>query len=640
MKLSLRARTVLLFLGAAMLPAMSIGILATAQRVNYEKWMASRRVFRQASAMATHAEQLLLSAKSALELAASLDAVKNFESQSRIDPRHRGLPPGADPLKRDEIRHVRMMNDRRLFEYAFLLTRTGDVYLATPHEYQANLPHYNYAFRRYFQDALDVSRGRTAVSDVFLSTATNRPAVHVVTPVRSAEGKVLGVLGAAVRLGDILERADRANELNKAECIQTIIVDGCGSVVAGELATLPAGQEAAGPAELLVLAGHRGSRRIEMNGMEYLVGYHPIETGGAQWGVVVRQPVGRALAAARSQQHWFVALTVALSLLAAALGAVFATSITRPVKRLAAAAGQISRGELAAHVPIESDDELGDLTRSFNKMAEDTHRYRDRVVDRAHELERMNRQLRELDHLKSDFMANVSHELRTPLNAIIGFADLALKSKKAPLAPEIIHFLERVRANAGDLLAIVGRILQLTRVEAGTLGTSLSAFELGGLVEKCVAEVRDKAREKKIRLSVQIADGLPTFHTDASFLREILSNLLHNGVEFTDEGEVCIRAELEKNTFRSHGEEAVRQFAVITVSDTGIGIAPEDIPTIFEAFRQLDGSLSRVHGGLGLGLSISRRLTELLRGEISIESRLGEGSTFRIRIPVNLAQPR
>ncbi len=236
--------------------------------------------------------------------------------------------------------------------------------------------------------------------------------------------------------------------------------------------------------------------------------------------------------------------------------------------------------------------------------------------------------LREHDRLKSAFVANVSHELRTPLNVIIGLCQLLERDRKQPLAPLQVDAVERMGRNARSLLELVNDLLDYSRLEAGRSALHLENVDVAAVAEQVIKNFAGEANEKHVQLQADISPALGYVTTDRHKLSQVLTNLLSNAVKFTATGTIRISA--------APLDEA-RWF--LEVSDTGIGISREALSFIFDEFRQVDDRLTRPYSGVGLGLAITRKIVELLEGEIAVESRPEEGSRFRIIWPLN-ARPR
>jgi signal transduction histidine kinase len=225
---------------------------------------------------------------------------------------------------------------------------------------------------------------------------------------------------------------------------------------------------------------------------------------------------------------------------------------------------------------------------------------------------------------KSQFLANMSHELRTPLNAILGYAELLVDGIYGVLPEKAQGVLERVQSNGKHLLALINDVLDLAKIEAGQLTLTLEDYSLAELVRSVVTATEPLAAAKGLKLAAKIADGMPIAHGDARRVSQVLLNLVGNAVKFTEAGEVEIAAAAQN-----------RQF-LLSVRDTGPGIAAENQERIFGEFQQIDNANTRKAGGTGLGLAISKRMVEMQGGMISVDSVLGQGSTFRVTLPVEV----
>jgi PAS domain S-box-containing protein len=228
---------------------------------------------------------------------------------------------------------------------------------------------------------------------------------------------------------------------------------------------------------------------------------------------------------------------------------------------------------------------------------------------------------------KSDFLASMSHEIRTPMNAIIGIADLLAKT---PLSPEQDKYVQIFRRAGDNLLNLINDILDLSKVEASQLELERTGFSLSDLLEKVREMVAVRAQEKGLELVCEIAPDVPNdLVGDPTRLRQVLLNLLGNAIKFTESGEVALRVAPD-------GDSAARGALRFTISDTGIGIPGEKLSAVFERFTQADSSTTRRYGGSGLGLTISKRLVELMGGCIRVESGVGKGSVFSFTVPLEI----
>ena len=239
---------------------------------------------------------------------------------------------------------------------------------------------------------------------------------------------------------------------------------------------------------------------------------------------------------------------------------------------------------------------------------------------------------------KSEFMANMSHELRTPMNGIIGFTDLVLTTDLQKTQRE---YLQNVRKSAYNLLNIINDILDFSKIEAGKLIIDNACFKLDEVIEETIDILSIKAQEKNLELICNIDSRVPSqFFGDQVRIRQILVNLIGNAIKFTLKGEVSVTVHQESPLYEKDDKRFMD--IAISVKDTGIGIAPEKINTIFESFTQGDSSTTRKFGGSGLGLTISKRLAELMEGTLQAESEYGKGSTFTLRVAMEIVneQPR
>ncbi len=267
------------------------------------------------------------------------------------------------------------------------------------------------------------------------------------------------------------------------------------------------------------------------------------------------------------------------------------------------------------------------LTAILSQLA--TQDLRRTLNDATYDLVQANRQLEEANSLKSQFMARTSHELRTPLNSIIGFSDLAVRKVYGPLTDLQDEGLKRVLSNARRLLTLINDILDLSKIEAGEMQLIERDFKLRNLIDTVEATLAPRAKEKGVKLTMFVSPELPAeMLGDEVRLSQVIMNLVDNAIKYTDEGEV------EAN-FEPIGTTQWR----IKVRDTGRGIHEKDLNRIFEEFYQGQADVPGARrDGAGLGLSITNHLVKLMKGKISVDSRLGKGSTFEVMLPMHAPQ--
>jgi len=239
------------------------------------------------------------------------------------------------------------------------------------------------------------------------------------------------------------------------------------------------------------------------------------------------------------------------------------------------------------------------------------------------EIQDKSRQLAEASQHKSQFLANMSHELRTPLNAIIGVSEMLREDAEA--AKQDLEPLDRVLGAGRHLLALINDILDLSKIEAGRMELQLESFPLPPLIADVVKTIEPLAAKNSNQVAVHCDAASGTLHADQMRLRHALLNLMSNANKFTERGTITVDAR--------QGQQGGRDWVTIAVADTGIGMTPEQMGKLFQEFSQADASTTRKYGGTGLGLAISRRFCQMMGGDITVESKLGRGSTFTIRLP-------
>jgi signal transduction histidine kinase len=288
-------------------------------------------------------------------------------------------------------------------------------------------------------------------------------------------------------------------------------------------------------------------------------------------------------------------------LVALVMGVVLARTLTRPLHALTQATHRMAGGQLEQEVVVGSSDELGQLAQAFN---------------------RMSRRLAQANNARKQMTADVAHELRTPLTVIAGYVE-AMRDGMLPPTPERLSV---IYAELEHLQHLVGDLRLLSQADAGELKLNRQRLELADLLEQARRAFEHQAAQKGVRLGLAGAESLPTLEADENRLAQVLGNLLTNALRYTpDGGRVSLGAQAEPGS------------VVITVTDTGSGIAAEDLPFVFDRFYRADKSRSEAEGESGLGLAIVKALVEAHGGSIGVESAAGRGTTFRVRLPAPMA---
>ncbi|CNK74594.1 two-component sensor histidine kinase BarA [Yersinia frederiksenii] len=355
------------------------------------------------------------------------------------------------------------------------------------------------------------------------------------------------------------------------------------------------------------------------------------------------------LQSVRLQQYKEIFVSTLLLLFCMCVAILFAyrlmRDVTGPIRNMVNAVDRIRRGQLDSRVEGHMLGELNILKNGINSMAMSLAAYHEEMqqnIDQAtsdlrETLEQMeiqnvelglaNKRAQEAARIKSEFLANMSHELRTPLNGVIGFTRQTLKTS---LTPTQTDYLQTIQRSANNLLCIINDVLDFSKLEAEKLILEHIPFSLRGTIDEVIILLTHTAHEKGLELTLHINNDVPEqVIGDAMRLQQIVTNLLGNAIKFTEQGNIDILVAVKTKT-------AQQVILVVEIHDTGIGISESQQAQLFQAFRQADASISRRHGGTGLGLVITERLVKEMGGDISFYSQVDKGSTFRFQIPLDL----
>jgi signal transduction histidine kinase/CheY-like chemotaxis protein len=307
--------------------------------------------------------------------------------------------------------------------------------------------------------------------------------------------------------------------------------------------------------------------------------------------------------------------------------------ISKPILDLAQTARVVSEQKNYSVRAIKhSEDEIGFLIDRFNEMLGEMEKHEKTMIEVNERLRQSQQQALAATETKSQFLANMSHELRTPLNAIIGYSEM-LEEEAEDLGKDgFVADLKKIHGAGKHLLSLINDILDLSKIEAGKMELYLETFDVKTMLEDVVSTTRLLVQKKSNKLEVKMSPELGAMRADMTKVRQALFNLLSNASKFTERGTITLHAERE--TRSSEGD-----WIVLRVQDTGIGMTREQLGRMFQAFSQADASTVRKYGGTGLGLAITRHFCRMMGGDVTVASESGKGSTFTLRLPVEVMDP-
>ncbi|MCG9885297.1 MAG: response regulator [Cyanobacteria bacterium] len=499
-----------------------------------------------------------------------------------------------------------------------------------------------------------VAAGRATWSEVYVDFKEKRLKLTLARPLYDRENQLLGVLGVDFVLSHIWQFLE---QLEISPNAQMFVVDRGGDLIAlssGDRPFVVRGEQVerlaaiAAPVPAVREAVRQLRQRygtyerlaepqqldLKLDGQWYWVQTMPIrDPGGLTWTVVTLVPRSDFMGQIEAGAWGTVAVCVAAIAIAIATGLMAARRISQPVAELQRAARAWGQGQWQVTAAVRSPRELEDLALVFQRMAV-------QIADSFQRLEDHNDELKRLDRLKNEFLANTSHELRTPLNGTIGLVESTLDGSAGPLTDLQRENLAAVARSSYRLLGLVNDILDFSALDQGHLRLEPRAVAIAPELEAVLAIHQATAQAKELTLTVDLPPDLPALWVDPRRLQQILHNLIGNALKFTDRGGITIQAQLPTVRDRPEAGDPITGPLHLSIRDTGIGIPAEKLDQIFNAFEQVDGSDTRRAGGTGLGLAIARQLAIQQGGTIEVTSTVGQGTTFTLTLPTTAEQPR
>jgi len=508
------------------------------------------------------------------------------------------------------------------YKALLIIDAAGEIVVSTKKEQEGK----NELSNAFFKNAMQSGQGH--IKDIYYSELLSENTISFSEPIRCTEHDgehIIGVLVALIDLDYSLYKLLN-NGTGLGDTGESLIVNNKGLALSPlrwsddkpltlKITAAPAIKAAQGQTGIVFTEDYRGKQ------VAAAFTYIP-DTG---WGFVTKQDADEINRPFQAMLFNYAVLFLIMALSVFILVFFVSKGLSSPTIRLNETATRIKNGELSVRNKVTSSDELGTLAITVNEMAESLEskieqqdEVNKQLTEQTQELTRTQQQAESASRAKSYFLANMSHEIRTPMNAILGLTSLM---QREALSEKQSGWLSKVQSSADHLLAIINDILDISKIEAGKLRLEKVDFHLDAIFDHITSMLREQAQVKELTFETD-PDSVPDWlRGDPTRIRQALLNLVGNAVKFSKQGTITIRA----IKVHEQDDDVLVRFEV---QDCGIGIAPDKLSSLFQAFEQVEASTSRRFGGTGLGLAITRHIAEMMGGEVGVESELGKGSTF------------